>query len=41
MDAEHNEVSCHLSVQWLSSGEVLKIVQDLHEERIINLGWEI
>ena len=32
MDAEHNEVSCYLSVQWLSSGEVLKIVQDLHEE---------
>lgn len=30
MGAEHTEVSCHLSVQWLSSGEILKIVQDLH-----------
>jgi hypothetical protein len=37
MDAERTEVSCYLSVQWLSSGEVLKLVQDLHEEIIMVL----
>lgn len=37
MDAEHTEVSCYLSVHWLSSRAVLKIVQGLHEEIIMIL----